>query len=65
LQTASNKKPKIDRITFAIVQVRLLGGSKALRSLQGHLCRRHAGAAEFPTPARRPANCELDCSQFE
>jgi dTDP-4-dehydrorhamnose reductase len=21
--------------------------------------------AEFPTPARRPANCELDCSRFE
>jgi dTDP-4-dehydrorhamnose reductase len=21
--------------------------------------------AEFPTPARRPANCELDCSLFE
>jgi dTDP-4-dehydrorhamnose reductase len=22
-------------------------------------------SAEFPTPARRPANCELDCSRFE
>jgi dTDP-4-dehydrorhamnose reductase len=21
--------------------------------------------AEFPTPARRPTNCELDCSRFE